>query len=228
MLPLERPEGSRPFVTLIESAERVLLVLGLLLASLLLITFGVSFSSLGWVFAGPFWLLVITSLVTIASHVFTAVGSQAPGALAGPWARLVLCIAIPIGFLASSLDCTGLSFEGCSSFCTFVKLIWIPIAAIASLLLAATARPSIALLVTAMSFVPLAPHCVCYNPGNSWWIDRLGKSPECYAWGFVVSTIAVGALWTGKRLLLSTLVVGLIIGGALTFFIAHHYLGFPW
>ena len=45
-----------------------------------------------------------------------------------------------------------------------------------------------------MSFVPLVPHCVCYNVGNAWWIDRLGASPVCYGWGFVVTMLSLSCL----------------------------------
>jgi hypothetical protein len=76
--------------------------------------------------------------------------------------------------------------------------------------------------------VPLAPHCLCFNPGNGWWIERLGASPTCYAWGFVVSLIALSALGAGKRAWPSLLVNGAIIGGATAFFVGHHYFHFPW
>jgi hypothetical protein len=215
-------------VTLINATARALLVLGLICASILLIRFAISFSTLGWPLAIPFWVLVVASLVTLSAHVFTASRSSAPPALPGFKARLLLCAAIPIGFLASSLDCMGLAVEGCSSFCTFVKLVWIPaVAAVSASFAARPVRP-ITLVLTGTSFVPLAPHCVCYNAGNSWWIDLLGRSPECYAWGFVAGMIIIGSLWTGRRFVWSGLVAWSIIGGALAFFVGHHYFGFPW
>jgi hypothetical protein len=85
------------------------------------------------------------------------------------------------------------------------------------------------LAITVMSLVPLYPHCVCYNAANAWWIDRLGASPECYVWGLMASVVAVGGLCAGgKRSLVSAVVSWSIIGGALAFFVGHHYFGFPW
>jgi len=48
--------------------------------------------------------------------------------------------------------------------------------------------------------------------GNGWWIDRIGASPLCYGWGFVVSVIAVGALRRGGSYWASLLVALAIIG----------------
>jgi len=85
-----------------------------------------------------------------------------------------------------------------------------------------------ALIILLMIFVPLAPHCTCFNVGNGWWIERVGASPTCYAWGFTTSLIALGALRAGQRQWLSLLVNAAIIGGATAFFVGHHYFHFPW
>ena len=79
-----------------------------------------------------------------------------------------------------------------------------------------------------MGFVPLWPHCLCFNVGNGWWIERVGASPTCYAWGFAASLVALGALGAGRREWLSLLVNGAIIGGATAFFVGHHYFHYPW
>jgi hypothetical protein len=83
-------------------------------------------------------------------------------------------------------------------------------------------------VILAMSLVPLAPHCTCYNVANSWWIDRIGVSPECYAWGFVAGLISIGAAETGRWVWASILLAWTIVAGATAFFFGHHYLGFPW
>jgi hypothetical protein len=82
--------------------------------------------------------------------------------------------------------------------------------------------------ISAMAFVPLVPHCLCFNVGNGWWIDRIGASPVCYAWGFTVSVIAVSALRYGKRAWASLVLCGAIIAGAAAFFVSHHYFHYPW
>ena len=135
---------------------------------------------------------------------------------------------IPLGYLASSLDCSGLSPSGCTTFCTFIKTIWIPLLAIVGLTYYFTEKAWLLVVVTAMSFVPLLPHCICYNAGNGWWIEKIGASPTCYAWGFTVSLIGVSAIRDQKHIWASLLISGIILSGAFSFFIAHHYFHFPW
>ena len=89
-------------------------------------------------------------------------------------------------------------------------------------------KPAWLTAIAVMSFVPLFPHCVCYNVGNAWWIDRIGASPLCYGWGFVASVIAVSALRRGPRMWVSVATCGAIVTGATGFFVAHHYFHFPW
>jgi hypothetical protein len=142
--------------------------------------------------------------------------------------RAVMLILAPVAFFASSLDCTGLSLRGCSQFCTVIKLVWIPlIAAVCAWYYTGRDRRALAAL-SIVSFVPIVPHCICYNAANGWWIDRIGASPECYAWGFVVTSLLVGSLAAGKRQLITLGVSLLIVAGSLGFFVAHHYFRFPW
>jgi hypothetical protein len=141
---------------------------------------------------------------------------------------VLLLVSAPVAFFASSLDCTGLSLRGCTPFCTVIKLVWIPlIAGVCAWYHIARDRRALAALSIG-SFVPIVPHCICYNAANGWWIDHIGASPECYAWGFVVTGLVVGSLAAGKRYLITLGVSLLIIGGSLGFFVAHHYFRFPW
>ena len=195
---------------------------------MLLIRFAIDFSkAMKWWLAAPFCLLVIAALVVTVTTAFGA----GPAAAAGGQRvleRTMLLAAIPLGFLASSLDCTGLSAQGCSPFCTFVKLVLVPLAAVFCVAYLITRRAAWLTAIIVMSFVPLAPHCVCYNLGNAWWIDRIGASPLCYVWGFVVSIIAVGALRSGTHFRQALTVCLAIIAGASGFFVSHHYFHFPW
>lgn len=210
------------------SFQRWLLRAGLVISAVLLIRFAIDFGErMSWWLAAPFWLLVIAALGVGSVNVFAArtfdgaAGSDSK-------ARMLLLAAIPLGFFASSLDCTGLSLQGCSPFCTFTKLVWIPLIAAVCLVYYFTHKPDWLTVIVGMSFVALVPHCVCYNVGNAWWIDRIGASPLCYGWGFVVSVIAVGALRRGTNYWPSLAVSFTIIAGATTFFVSHHYFQFPW
>jgi hypothetical protein len=197
----------------------------LLVSALLLVRFAVDFTKeANLLLAAPFWALVLAALAVALSNL---VGGQRQNHLP-KLTRIFLLAAMPLAFLASSLDCTGLSAMGCSPFCTFVRTIWIPLIMIACAVYFFAERDWLLLLISLMAFVPLAPHCVCYNPGNGWWIERIGASPVCYGWGFVVSVMSVGALRKARRPWPTLLISGAIIGGALGFFVAHHYFHFPW
>jgi len=210
--------------------QQWVLRIGLILSAVLLIRFAIDFSeSMKWWLAALFWLLVIGSLGAASHNIFGSSEPQSsnhPGI--GNLKREILLAAIPLSFFASSLGCSGLSASGCSAFCTFIKLVWIPLIALAcGIYVFAPSRVWLTTIL-AMSFVPLFPHCVCSNVGNSWWIDRIGASPVCYSWGFVVSVIAISALERGVRLWPSLILCGVIVSGASGFFVTHHYFHYPW
>lgn len=210
-----------------DNVQRWLLVAASALAAVLLVRFAIDFSAgMPALLAAPFWALVLAALAVSFANATTR-----PGAISGPpvtLKRVLLHAAIPLGFIASSLDCTGLSVEGCSPFCTFVKIAWVPLIAISTAAYFFTKRKSVLTAVVVMLLVPIAPHCVCYNVANGWWIERLGASPVCYAWGLAVGAISTGAIRSGARAWLSIAVCFAIIGGATAFFVSHHYFHFPW
>ena len=212
--------------------QRLLFWVAWLIAVMLLGRFAIDFiKEMPALLAAPFVLLVVVALGVVAINIFAADKSpytvgERPGS--ARLATVLLLLSVPLGFLASSFDCTGLSLSGCTPFCTFIKTVWIPALALCGVAYAMRRSPGLLVLVLLMSFVPLAPHCLCFNVGNGWWIDRLGASPTCYAWGFAASLIALGALRAGKRERLALLVNGAIIGGATAFFVSHHYFHFPW
>ena len=180
--------------------------------------------------AAPFVWLVAVALGIAAMNLVASgrapAGQERTGAASV--VKLLLIASIPLGFFAASLDCTGLSLSGCTPFCSFIKIIWIPALAVGGVAYFWWRKPIMITLLLLGSAVPLAPHCLCFNPGNGWWIERLGASPTCYVWGFVVSLIALTGLGAGKRAWPSLLVNGAIIGGATAFFVGHHYFHFPW
>jgi hypothetical protein len=201
---------------------------GLVISAVLLIRFAIDFSEgMRWWLAAPFCLLVVVALAVGTANVFSAARTESVTAHRGPL-RAFLLAAIPLAFLSSSLGCMGLRLQGCSPFCTFVKLAWIPLLAIVCAIYFFVGNRAWLTPIAAMSFLPIFPHCVCYNVGNAWWIDRIGASPLCYAWGFVVSVIAVSALRSGDRLWASIVTCAVIVTGATGFFVAHHYFHFPW
>jgi hypothetical protein len=204
--------------------------LGLIISAVLLIRFAIDFSEgMKWWLAAPFCLLVIVALGVGIANVFSARSeSVTPHQPLRGAKRALLVMAIPVGFLASSLDCMGLSLRGCSSLCTFVKLVWIPLIAALCAVYFLGGKQVWLTAISVLSFVPLVPHCVCYNFGNAWWIDRIGASPLCYGWGFIVSVIAVSALRSGAHLWSSLVVSFAIIAGASGFFVSHHYFQIPW
>ena len=210
--------------------ERPLMVTAWVLSAVLLSRFAVDFIAEGPELAVPFWALAMLCLAVMGVNALSRPKRQTANRDTNYDRRIkaALLLFIPIGFIASSLDCTGLSLRGCSPFCTFIKLIWIPVIAVACIAyyVSADRRGPAALLL--MSLVPLFPHCICYNVANAWWIDHIGASPECYVWGFVVCSLALGAVQAGKRYLVTAALSLVIIAGSLCFFIGHHYFKFPW
>jgi hypothetical protein len=210
--------------------QQWLLRIGLILSAVLLIRFAIDFSQrMRWWLAAPFCLLVFGALVVATHNVFGSVTPQlSKETRLRRFERELLLAAIPLSFFASSLGCSGLSAAGCTPFCTFTKLIWIPLIALACGIYLLAPSQGWLTTVCVMSFVPLFPHCVCSNVGNAWWIDRIGASPVCYAWGFAVSVTAIGALRRGANSLRSLAVCYVVIAGATGFFVSHHYYHFPW
>jgi hypothetical protein len=188
----------------------------------LLVRFAVDFSGEYALLAVPFCGLVVAALGLGAANLRAPAGDGPGRAL-----RWGLAAAVPLAFLAASLGCMGLAVEGCSPFCTFVKLVWIPLLAGAAAAAASGRRWALVALPVA-ALVPLAPHCVCYNAANAWWIDLIGVSPTCYTWGAMVTVVAASSLGTGARPVVSLLLSGAVVGGALAFFVGHHYFHFPW
>jgi len=212
----------------LDNLQRLLLYAAVAIATFLLSRFAIDFTlEMNWLMAIAFWLLVIAALAVAFSNIVTASEKKSHDALPKNMQALFLAM-IPLGFIASSLDCTGLSLSGCTPFCTFIKTVWVPAMAIGCAAYFFKEWNALLLGISAMAFVPLVPHCVCFNVGNGWWIERIGTSPVCYAWGFTVSVISVSALRYGKRVWASLVVCSTIITGATAFFVSHHYFHFPW
>jgi hypothetical protein len=223
--------------TLDRMIQRLLLVVGLGLAALLLGKFAIDFLAQAPVLGVPFALLVLATLIVGATNLFkrsriAGTRQDSDPKTAEPARQSVVLVllvaAIPLGFLASSLDCTGLSFSGCTHFCTLVKDIWVPMIALGGIAYLATRSRAVLLVMTGMSFLPLVPHCVCYNVANAWWIDHIGASPECYSWGLGVSVVALSSVTRGINHWISVVICYSIIAGASAFFVGHHYFHFPW
>jgi hypothetical protein len=208
--------------------QRWLLSIGWLVTAILLIRFAIDFSKeMQWWLALPFIALAGAAVWLAGTNAFSSYFFDRDTSR-HTRLHLMLLAAIPLGFLASSLDCMGLSPWGCSPFCTFVKLVWIPLLALACFAYFFSGRSGLLSAILMMTLVPLVPHCVCYNVGNAWWIDRIGTSPLCYGWGFAVSMIALGGLRSAVNLRSSLFVCFIIIAGATTFSVSHHYFHFPW
>lgn len=216
----------------IERIQRALLFVAFLTAAILLARFTIDFYiQMEEPLPILFTVLVMASLAVAAMNLL-ATGKKAPDQEGAnkltTTAKGLLLASIPLGFLASTLDCSGLMLEGCTPFCTVIKLFGIPLIEVLCAIYFFKPANGLLATVSALSFISLVPHCLCMNVGNYWWIEHFGASPMCYVWGFVVTLIAVSAVKNGARLWFSVLVNSAIIGGALTFFISHHYFHFPW
>lgn len=211
--------------------RRIVFALAWIVAAALLLRFAYDFTAAFWPAGGArsalvpaFWALLAATLAVSAATILGArSGEPESSSLAGTLLRA----SVPAAFLASSLDCTGLSLEGCSATCTALRWLGVPLLA-AAMLLPYPARRRAGPLILAFAAIGLVPHCICENPANTWWVASFGASPMCYAWGFAAALVALSAESSGARPLPSLIVNGAIVVGALAFFVGHHFLRYPW
>ena len=212
----------------LDNIQRALLWVAIVIAAILLVRFAIDFTTeMSGLLAAPFWLLTIAALSVALKNMVRASRADLRIPLSRGKRALLLAM-IPLGFLASSLDCAGLDLTGCSPFCAIIRTIWIPAVAIGCVGYFFTGSKYLILGISAMIFAPLWPHCVCFNAGNGWWIERIGASPTCYAWGFIAGVISLSALSFSRKAWPSILVNAAIISGATIFFVSHHYFHYPW
>ena len=216
----------------VSTANRLRPLFGIVIAAcaILLGRFAFDFTREYPTFGVPFCLLVLAALGLASLNAFAGNRRTYLRFISGPAervARPILLALIPVGFLASSLDCTGLAPEGCGRFCTFVKLVWIPLIAVVCFAYWKRRRAGLVGLLLVMSLVPLFPHCVCDNVANRWWIETIGASPECYAWGATGSVLALSSLRNDDRPWPTVVVCAAIVAGSLAFVVAHHDVHSP-
>jgi hypothetical protein len=216
-----------------DPVRRIAFTLAWLLAAALLLRFGYDFTAAFWPAGGAprllvpaFWALVGATLAVSAANILRARRGVEAETGTSP-AGTALRAAVPVAFLASSLGCSGLSPGGCSTACTLIRWVGIPLIA-AAVLVPFSGRYLPAPLVLALAAISLVPHCICINPGNAWWVAKLGASPMCHAWSFSAALVALSAVSSPGRPLASLLVTGAIVGGSLAFFASHHFAGYPW
>ena len=214
-----------------QTLRRIVFTLAWIVVAALLLRFAYDFTAAFWPAGGArralvpaFWALVAATLAVSAANILRARGDEQASSSPG---GTILRASVPAAFLASSLDCTGLSLAGCSGTCTVLRWLGVPLLA-AAMLLPYPRRYRAATLILALAAIGLFPHCICENPANAWWVANLGASPMCYAWGFAAALVALSAESSGARPLPSLIVNGAIVGGALAFFLGHHFLRYPW
>ena len=205
-----------------------LLALGLLPAAVLLGRLAWDLGGLGPWLALLVWIFYASFLVLGSAHALAALQGQQADAPLSTARRVVLGAVIPVALLASTLDCMGLAFVGCTSTCGFLMQIWAPLVGVLAIAHVLTGRRAILVLTNAAIFPFVVPNCLCSNPINRPWIELLGQSPACYAGSFGVSLLALGALRSGRWTVPSIAVTWLATLAMLAFFVGHHFYDYPW
>ena len=205
-----------------------LLVIGLVPAAVLVGRLVYDLGGLGVLYAIPLWGFYLGFLAVGTMHAVSAVRGNRSEAGLGKGQRAALALAVPVGLAASTMDCMGLEFEGCTTACNLLVQVASPVLAGIVLLHLATGRSGLLTAASAFLLVFLVPNCICYNPINGPWIDLMGRSPACFAGSFAVSLLALGALRTGRMTGVSIAIAWLTNATMLTFFVGHHYYGVPW
>jgi hypothetical protein len=167
-------------------------------------------------------------LVLVGTNVTSLLRGRDVGAEATRFLHWSLALAVPIAFLAASMDCMGLGFVGCTTACDALMHFIAPATAACTLLYAATGARGWILAATALALSFFYPNCVCRNPVNLWWIRSLGRSPACYASGVAVFLVAGTTLVTRRRVRLAALLAWGVVATTLAFWVGHHYFDYPW
>lgn len=140
-----------------------------------------------------------------------------------PSARLAFALAllVPANVLAMAHGC---GYPGCTETCERLTYGGAGLGALA--LLAASGGASVA---PALALLPLWlwPHCVCDNPINGPWMERLGASPACFAFAVTGGLFALAGL-AGIAPRTSAALAAVPALGAAAFAFGHHVLRFPW
>lgn len=173
-------------------------------------------------------LFYLGFLLVVGANVVSMLRREEPGAEPATALRWSLALAVPIAFLAASMDCMGLSFVGCTPACGLLMHAVAPATAACTLLFAASEARGWILAASLLALGFFVPNCTCRNPVNAWWIAMLGRSPACYASGVAVFLIAGTALVTRRRLLPAALLAWGVVAATLAFWIGHHYFHVPW
>jgi hypothetical protein len=137
------------------------------------------------------------------------------------WLGWSLVASLPVGVLAMSFAC---GFPGCNSVCVGLTAGSVVVLGLGALV---KRRAGAAPLALAVILVYAVPHCICDNPINGWWIDRLGYSPNCFALpliGMGFAVLGLRGIWPRLSLLLALATAG----ASATFASGHHLLSYPW
>lgn len=206
----------------------VLLVAGFLASAVLVGRMALDLSTLDWSMAVVIWGCALSFLAITGTNVVSSLrGVKTSQELA--WGkRLALAVVVPVAYLASVLDCMGLTFHGCTSTCSVLMQGVAPAAGALVLVHGLTAARGPLMAALAVSFGLLVPNCVCYNPVNAHWIDLWGRSPACFAGSHGVTLIAIAALHTGRLVVPSLWLAWGTTVAMLAFWVGHHYYEYPW
>lgn len=176
------------------------------------------------------------ALAILAGIWFVAIGALGVGHVAGAFRVAAtressalsrhagLVWVIPIATVASKLDCTGPTLYACGPVCFVLMYLVTPILAYLCYVYFRKGYAKIFFYLVLVEMLYLVPNCTCYNPLNSWWIDRLGLSPACFSLGFTASLVAVSCLFTGKLQRLSLFASWGLVGVMVAIFVDHNFL----
>jgi len=179
-------------------------------------------------FAPAIWMFFLWSLGLVVANLRIGFGGSEVLAPAGVWTRRALVLAIPLGFLASGLDCMGISLSGCTPVCMFLIRIWTPAVTVAAFAYLFTGRRRLLPVIVLMCLVFLVPNCQCRNQLNAWWLHHFSLGPGCFAASTWASVIAIAALSWGKWTRTAAAACWLLNTVLLAFFVGHHYFRIPW
>ena len=207
--------------------ESLTIRIGFILAGAIIAITGISYAM-----HSPFnirllvWLIAITFVgIGLICLEWPRAFGGSPGKVPKGNQKLFLLVAIPFGYILDSQIC-GLGLMACNSACNVISYATIALAIILAFRI--NQDKPVAIVLIPIVILSLIPHCICDAPINVIWHNLFnGVAPTCYIIPLATTLFALTAM-RGRRTLLSTILVVVMLIVTLFIAVGNPLFGFPW
>jgi hypothetical protein len=202
-------------------------IIGFILAAVIIAVTAISYGMYSPFPIRPLvWLIVIAfSGVALLALEWPRAYLNPPGETPKGNHKLFLLVAIPLAFVLDSQIC-GLGLAACSVVCNLISFALIILAIVMAIRIN-QGQPVGGLLIPVV-FLGVIPHCICQSPINVIWQSIFnGLAPTCQIIPLATTLFALTAL-RGRRPLLGTILVVVLLIVTIFISIGNPLFGFPW